>query len=282
MKKIYFWFLAIVIVAGYFGLCYFISPHVSLSPDDFSPFVFGVVNLVEILIIFAFLLFFMFCVTEEEDRSLIQFSIEGKELFLLIIFLLLGHLPLTLWLFTVFGYARVFDFTLLVFLPSNFLFVYVGYKMFGQWGKIPKAMVIQKLPPPASVNKKVIIDTSVPLLPILWMGDKHHPLYTYIKKEYVNVLVWDDIRSNDTYNNLTRIKTKGILIISYPIVDQKKIISTATEEGIAIIVVVKKKNSHHVAKVYSPHCIICQTDNRADYGCSQLSRLIEQHGKRST
>ena len=118
-------------------------------------------------------------------------------------------------------------------------------------------------------------------MPILWMGDKNHSLCKYIAKKYADVVVWNDISSYDSRRNLDRISGMGTLVISHPLpARQKKFVSFAMTKGIAVIIVVKNKNAHAVGKAYGAHCFICQTDNRADYGCSLLSRLIEEHGKR--
>jgi cytochrome bd-type quinol oxidase subunit 2 len=278
MKNIKFWFLSIIIVLGYYGICYYGASQISLYPQDISPFFFAVVNLVEVLFCVAMLLFFV--LSETEDHSLVELWKETKELSFLTVFAILLFVPLMLFVSgSIVSDDQVFDYPLLLFVPTNFLFVFVAYKMFRRWQHM-KDLTLQATVPVPVVNKKPVIDTSLPLMPILWMGDKTHAIYRFLNQKYDNVVVWNDVRSYNNESNLTHIAPMGMVIIYHSIPDRKHIIDFALRRRIPIIVVVKKKHFQNVNQLYDSRCLICKTDNRSNFAYSLLSSLIEEHGKR--
>lgn len=293
MKTKYFWQQVIVIIVVYFILCYSLFPLITLYPDTVSPMIFALLSLGELLgIVYLFLYFIL----ETENHSLKELWNEDKGSYFIVLLILIVVPILNLLIVGLIGSTQFpLDYPLLVFFPINILFVFVAYKLFRIWESIKIIPIISKETVDRNTKKSIIenkkelvssLSDTTTSLPIVWIGDGNHPLYTTIKPGYPDLILFNSIASSyDNDRNLSRISATeiGLLVGVYPIPKHlhKLILFAVRIKSIDVIIVVKNKHFYKITdSLYNdPHCIIYKTDNKLSGTYYGVSKIIEQHRK---
>jgi len=122
-------------LAGYFGICYYVLPLISLYRG--SPLIFNIINLIEVVLISCFVIYF---VRKESDEQtfIAQWKIDKFDTIAVIVALTIPN-PLLLLILPTFIHLSEnpkFDYPFLMVIPTNFIFVWISYLMFRWWKRI--------------------------------------------------------------------------------------------------------------------------------------------------
>jgi hypothetical protein len=310
MKKTFFWLIAIVIVAGYFSLCYYLIPKITIYPDKFSSLWYGVVNLVETLILTFIFLYMVIKKGKGSFKGLWK-----EEEFLVWVGSLIAILVFTFTMMT-FSFICIedlaFDYvTLLAILPCNFLFgMVISYKMYRWWHsfqKMTKSMRSarpprEEKPKPVKGPKEKKSETLIPgnimgthgthysvsreqqeaanaKMSIYWIGSNNNPIFKALKKQKFGLSSFLDVNQLTPYEFTKDIASRGIVLGCYSNSPKwEKLISICVKEcHLAFVMICPLEKRKDAVDLFPGHhkYVVYNKESRVS-----LSALIKAHYKK--